>query len=383
MKKLSNEFIEKYKNAKNPMSPLGRFVYLRTYARFLPEKGRREHWYETVRRVVEHQSFLDPDITIDEMEDLYESLYSLDVFASGRTMWTGGTELSREIAMQNYNCSFVNMNKLENLKDIMYLGLIGTGVGTKLQKKDIEKLPNLRLDFEVNFIEPDNPKKRGKEFTSLVFDEDNNAKIIVGDSKEGWSEAIDLFIKFHYYYAYRNVEKLTLDFTEVRASGTRLKSFGGTASGHQPLKQTFVKWRNIFKKANKDNKNRAILEPIDLLDMITTMAQSIVVGGVRRIAIMILFDEDDNEIFHAKDNMYYQDGNGEFKMNKGLAHRQLSNNSVIYHSKPTRDELHSHIERVKNMGSPGFINEAAAKERREDFEGVNPYTILHADLKVG
>jgi len=372
MKKLRDDFMQYYRaSAPNPMSDLGKFVYLRTYSRFLEDEKRREYWWETVKRVVEHQSFLDKNITAEEMENLYDNIFELKVFPSGRQMWTGGTELSRKIALQNYNCSAVVLNEWDSIYDIMYLAFVGAGVGVRILKEDISKLPPLRKDLELSYIEQETPVSRGNAHTSITINKDNTAKMVVGDSKQGIAFAMQTYINMLYMDIYRNVTKLTIDFSEVRGRGVPLKAFGGFASGHKAFMNIFKNWDNLIMKADESEGNKAKLRPIDALDLVCLLSQGVLVGGVRRVALMFLFSPDDDEVFHAKDNLYYKK-DGEWQINPALEHRQLANDSVFYQEDPTRKELHEHIIRLKTMGEPGFINAVAGRKRREDFGITNP-----------
>lgn len=371
MKKLSNEFIDKYKNKKNPMSNLGKFVYLRTYSRFLDDEKRREHWWETVKRVVEHQSFLDKNITIKEMENLYDNIFNLRVFPSGRQMWTGGTELSRDIGMQNYNCSATVLDDWDNIYDIMYLAFVGAGIGIRILKEDVKKLPPLRKNLKLHYVEPTDPVKKGNPYTSFIVTEDNQAEIIIGDSKQGIAYAMQLFIDILYKDIFKNITDLTIDFTQIRKQGEKLKRFGGFASGHIAFMNIFKNWETLIMKASENSDGKAVFRPIDVLDLVCLMSQGVLIGGVRRIALMFIFSKNDEEVFHAKDNLYYQK-DGEWKINPALKHRQLANNSVFYQEQITRSELHEHILRLKSMGEPGFLNAVAGRIRREDFGISNP-----------
>ncbi|PKM52923.1 MAG: ribonucleoside-triphosphate reductase, adenosylcobalamin-dependent, partial [Firmicutes bacterium HGW-Firmicutes-5] len=145
---LSEEFISRYKHRPNPMKQLGNFVYYRTYSRWLPEEKRREYWWETVRRSVEYNCSLVPT-TKREAEKLYDNIFNLRQFLSGRTFWVGGTDVAKHYPMANFNCAFTVINSFNAYKDLFYLLMVGSGVGVRVLKSDVARLPKLRTSFEV------------------------------------------------------------------------------------------------------------------------------------------------------------------------------------------------------------------------------------------
>ena len=128
---LSREFLSPYKHAPNPMGQLGAFVYTRTYSRFLPRLGRREFWWETVRRAVEYNCSLAPT-SREEAEKLYDNVYHLRQFLSGRTLWVGGTPVAEKYPMANYNCAFTVIDDFSAYHDLFYLLMVGSGVGVRV-----------------------------------------------------------------------------------------------------------------------------------------------------------------------------------------------------------------------------------------------------------
>ncbi|MCI6289774.1 MAG: ATP cone domain-containing protein, partial [Clostridiales bacterium] len=140
---LSREFLSKYKHAPSPMGELGSFVYSRTYSRYIPQLNRREFWWETVRRAVEYNCSLAPT-TREEAEKLYDNIYNLRQFLSGRTLWVGQTPVSEAYPMANYNCAFEVIDDYHAYHDLFYLLMVGSGVGVRVLKSDAEKLPPIR-----------------------------------------------------------------------------------------------------------------------------------------------------------------------------------------------------------------------------------------------
>ena len=181
---LSSEFLSKYKHQESPMGQLGSFVFYRTYSRWLPDAKRREYWWETVKRAVEYNCSLVPT-SRQEAEKLFDNIYNLRQFLSGRTLFTGGTEASRKFPMSNLNCSFVIANDFEAYEDLLTLLLIGAGVGLRCRKSDVSKLPAVRGDIKlIHKAYVPTSKRDRREYTALDF-EDDMAEIYIGDSKEG------------------------------------------------------------------------------------------------------------------------------------------------------------------------------------------------------
>jgi len=369
---LTEAFVSKYKHKPNPMNQLGNFVYYRTYSRWLPEEKRREYWWETVRRAVEYNCSLVPT-TKHEAERLYDNIFNLKQFLSGRTFWVGGTDVAKHYPMANFNCSFTVIDNFDSYKDLFYLLMVGSGVGVRVLKNDVARLPKLRTDFEV--IHEDYspvPKSDREDSTSLEFSRNNTVRIIIGDSKEGWVQSLDFYIKILYSNEYRNIKTIIINYNNVRPKGELLKTFGGTASGHKSLKNMFTKMTNVIKKRGiLDNEVYVRLLPIDCLDMANIIGENVVVGGVRRTAEIVLVDSDDKECIEAKSALYKQI-DGQWIVDQDIIHRQMSNNSIYYQKKPSRDQLHWQIQQMRYSGEPGWVNEVAGAKRRPNMNGVNP-----------
>ncbi|WP_066496525.1 ribonucleoside-triphosphate reductase, adenosylcobalamin-dependent [Abyssisolibacter fermentans] len=378
---LSDEFISKYKHKASPMKQLGSFVYYRTYSRWLPDQKRREYWWETVRRAVEYNCSL-VHTTREEAEKLYDNIYNLRQFLSGRTFWVGNTKVAQNYPMANYNCAFQVIEEFESFRDLFYLLMVGSGVGVRVLKNDIEKLPKVRTDYELIHMDysPVNMNER-EDSTSLQFYFNNSVKITIGDSKEGWVQSLDFFFKMLYSNEYRNIKTIVVNYNHVRPKGERLKTFGGTASGHSSLKNMFTKIDKVIKKRGLiEDSNRVELKPIDCMDVANIIGENVVVGGVRRTAEIVLMDSDDEECIEAKSNLYKQI-DGKWIIDNEIAHRQMSNNSIYYTKKPTREKLHWMLERMRYSGEPGFVNEVAGAKRRTNMNGVNPCGEILLDSK--
>lgn len=368
---LTREFLSPYKHAPNPMEQLGAFVYTRTYSRYLPQQGRREFWWETVRRAVEYNASLAPT-SREEAEKLYDNIYHLRQFLSGRTLWVGGTPVAEKYPMANYNCAFTVINDFTAYHDLFYLLMVGSGVGVRVLKSDADQLPPVRADLKILHKSYD-PVPAGErlEYTNLTFQRDT-ATLTIGDSKEGWAQALTRYFELITNREYEGVTTLVVVYDSIRPKGERLKTFGGTASGSGSMMTMLDKIHKVVCAAGaRDGAARTQLRPIDLLDIANIIGENVVSGGVRRTSEIGLVDADDETCIQAKSNLYRQ-VNGHWEIDKSIAHRQMSNNSIFYRQKPAREKLHWHIQQMRYSGEPGWINEEAGLKRRPNFCGCNP-----------
>ncbi|WP_297430346.1 ribonucleoside-triphosphate reductase, adenosylcobalamin-dependent [Clostridium sp.] len=381
---LSEAFLSKYKQLENtPLSAIGEFVYLRTYSRYLDDKKRRENWFETVLRTTKYNIELGIDFKknhgfhinlqdeIMEAELLFDNLFNLRTFTSGRTLYMGGTDIVKEYPLSNYNCSFTMIEEFHDFVDIFYLLMVGSGVGVRIDKEIISKMPKMRKISIAGEYTEGVHKYMPKEYmedTKLILDKDgpSTATIKIGDSKEGWCNALETYFKLVTLPEYINIKKVVFDYSYVRPEGERLKRFGGRASGHKSLKR-------MFQKINKvcSNLIDGSLKSIDVLDIATIISENVVSGGVRRSAMMIICDEDDKDVINAKSNLY-QIVNGNWIENLEVSHRKMSNNSVLYKKRPSLDKIKQILSSIKINGEPGFINGTEAQKRKKTFKGCNP-----------
>ncbi|MED4753492.1 ribonucleoside-triphosphate reductase, adenosylcobalamin-dependent [Brevibacillus choshinensis] len=417
---LTDEFLQQYPEFPEHMSPLGQFVYYRTYSRFIPEKGRRETWKETCRRSVDYniklayqhlnKIGLHPDSRAmeAEAEGLFDNMFNLRQFLSGRTLWVGGAEngVADLYPLANFNCSFLNIKSWDDLGDLFYLLLVGTGVGFKCTKEMAEGLTPIRTNVSLLSSEyKPLPKHQRLERSELNVLENGFAKIYVGDSKEGWVESLRLYLQILTDTTYEHIHTVKISYNSVRPKGERLQRFGGTASGHEPLREMFEGIDKVLKNQidqhlapiESDAKGYGKIRPIHILDIGNLIGANVVVGGVRRTAEIFLFDHDDYECMMAKYgiNAFWTEdqlahhrqvgellgehkpvwfdsiqkvGDGRF----GLDHRRMSNNSIAFTKQPTRDFLHLVFTLMQLEGEPGFINLEEANRRRPNAEGLNP-----------
>lgn len=377
---LTKRFVENITRKEVPFGTIGEFVYLRTYSRYLEDKKRRENWGETCERVSNYNISLEEAFRIknnlpinkeklqEEAELLFTELYNLRSFTSGRTLYIGGTEIVKEYPLANYNCAFTDITKFEDFIDEFYLLMVGSGVGLGLTKENISQLPNVRkVSLEHVHYPMYSPKNNVEDtYTEIKGD---TITINVGDSKEGWCKSLQIFFDVISKEEYANISKVIVDYSFVRPEGTILKRFGGRASGHKSLQRMFEKIGAVIEKV-VDNKGGK-LAPIDALDVATIISENVVSGGVRRSALMIVCDEDDEEVITAKRNLYTcVDGN--WIEDASISHRRMSNNSIVYHSKPSLEKIKEILASIKVNGEPGFINGYEAKNRKSSFRGTNP-----------
>jgi ribonucleoside-diphosphate reductase alpha chain/ribonucleoside-triphosphate reductase len=202
----------------------------------------------------------------------------------------------------------------------------------------VAKLPPVRTDLEV-IHESYTPmlKTLRQDSTSLEFTHNDTVKITIGDSKEGWVQSMDYFLKILYSGEYRKIKTVILNYDHVRSKGEKLRTFGGTASGHSSMKNMFIKIFKVIEKAgHRSTTNKVKLLPIDCLDIANIIGENVVVGGVRRTAEIVLIDQDDKDCIQAKSELYKKVGE-KWVIDTEIAHRQMSNNSIYYTRKPTRE----------------------------------------------
>jgi len=260
--------------------------------------------------------------------------------------------------------------------------MVGSGVGVRVLKADVAKLPAIRTGLEI-IHESYTPLLTNlrQDSTQLEYTHNDTVKITIGDSKEGWVQSMEYFLRVLYSAEYRKIKTILLNYNHVRSKGEKLKTFGGTASGHQSMKNMFAKIVKVIEKAgSRQAADKAKLQPIDCLDIANIIGENVVVGGVRRTAEIVLVDQDDQECISAKSELYKKTDE-KWVLDPEVAHRQMSNNSIYYTSKPNRENLHWHLQQMRYSGEPGWVNETAGKKRRDNFRGVNPCAEILLDSK--
>lgn len=323
-------------------NPLSEFIYYRTYSRWVEDEGRRETWIETVDRYMNFmKENIGRDLVDEEYAEIREAILKQEVMPSMRLMWSAG-KAARATNVSAFNCSYIAPAKLEDFAEIMYVLMCGTGAGFSVESQSTQKLPLIK-------------KQTGKTRKPYVIE----------DSKEGWADAVTLGLKT--WYEGYDVE---FDYSKVRPQGARLRTMGGRSSGPDPL-------RNLLNFAREKILNRQgkRLRNIDVHDVICKIGEVVVMGGVRRSALISLSDFDDEEMRDAKKGQFYLIE----------PQRSMANNSAVYNGKPTCTEfLEEWLSLARGgTGERGIFNRGGLKkqlpERRwELFEedcattGTNP-----------
>ncbi len=277
-------------------NPLGEFVYLRTYARWIETENRRETWIETVDRYMSFmKKNLGDKLTDTEYGEVREAILKQEAMPSMRLLQFSGAPAERCNAVA-YNCSYIAPTKLDDFGEVLYLSASGCGVGFSAESKNIEQLPQI--------------KEQGGTILKTH---------VVEDSKEGWAKALVHGMKTWY-----DGKDVQFDYSMVRPAGARLKTMGGKASGPEPLRSLLDFTRStILSRQNRRLRN------IDAHDILCKIGEAIVSGGVRRTAMISLSDLDDDNIRHAKDGAFYNTD----------PHRMMANNSAVYEVKPSSEEF--------------------------------------------
>ena len=319
------------------MDQYQQFIHKSRYARWLPEQGRRERWDETVNRYVDFWKDRG-QINDKEALKLFNAIFNLEVMPSMRCMMTAGEALNKD-NVAGFNCSYLHIDSPRSFDELMYVLMCGTGVGFSVERNFINKLPVVAESFHPT-----------------------DSTIVVADSKIGWASSFRELIAMLYA---GKIPKW--DMGKVRESGARLKTFGGRASGPEPLDDLFHFCVGIFQKAAGRK-----LTSIECHDVCCKIADIVVVGGVRRSALISLSNLSDPRMAKAKNGNWW-DTEGQ---------RRLANNSVAYTEKP---DFESFLAEMQNMyeskaGERGIFSRVAAqkiaarngrRDPEQDF-GTNP-----------
>ena len=324
-------------------TPYQQFIHKSRYARWLEDKQRREDWSETVDRYLKFMVYQAKgkhqfDLPAKDIEDIRDAILGQEIMPSMRAMMTAGPALARD-NICGYNCSYIPVDSPRSFDECMYILMCGTGVGFSVERENVDKLPVI---------------------SDAMHETDTVIK--VGDSKPGWAKSLRELIALLYAG-----QIPSWDMSEVRASGERLKTMGGRASGPGPLNDLFVFTVELFKKAQGRR-----LFPIECHDLMCKIGEIVVVGGVRRSALISLSNLNDDQMAHAKSGAWWE--------NEGQ--RALANNSVAYKGKPEMGTFMREWLALyeSKSGERGIFNRGAAdaqvarNERRETGHmwGTNP-----------
>lgn len=277
-------------------SPLGEFVYYRSYSRWIEEEGRRETWIETVDR---YMSFMKENlgklVKDSEYKEVREAILNQEAMPSMRLLQFAGPA-ARKTNVCAYNCSFIAPSTFQDFAEIMYISMCGTGVGFSVESQNIQALPQIKM-------------QTGKKFPTHI----------IADTKEGWADALYLGIKT--WYEGNDIE---FSYSQLRPAGARLKTMGGRSSGPEPLKRLldFARMKILKRQGRR-------LTNLDAHDIICCIGDCVVSGGVRRSALISLSDLDDEAMRDCKKGQFYLTE----------PQRSIANNSAVYLQKPTNAEF--------------------------------------------
>ncbi len=313
------------------------FIHTSRYARWLEDEGRRESWGETVQRYIENVVSKLPEVDTETVHEISQSIFGLEVMPSMRAMMTAGPAANRDNTCM-YNCSYLPVEDPKSFDEAMFILLCGTGVGFSVERQFISKLP---------------------EIPELFVSE---TTIVVKDSKEGWAKALRQVLALLWAG-----EIPQWDIGLVRPAGAKLKTFGGRASGPAPLVELFNFVISTFKNAQGRK-----LSSIECHDIMCKIGEVVVVGGVRRSAMISLSNLSDDRMRHAKSGAWWEND----------PQRALANNSVSYTEKPDAISFMREWMALVESGSGerGVFNRQASKaqaakngRRDADYEfGTNP-----------
>ena len=306
-------------------TPYQHFIFISRYARWLEKEGRRETWEETIDRyfkffeqhLAENNHY---NLTPALRHELKTAILNLEIMPSMRSLMTAGEALKRD-NVAGYNCSYVAVNRVRAFDEILYTLMCGTGVGFSVERQYVEKLPTIAEIFT-----------------------DSDTTIVVQDSKAGWAKAFRELISL---LIGGQIPKW--DVSKIRPAGARLKTFGGRASGPQPLEDLFRFTSDTFRRSAGRK-----LTSIECHDIVCKIAEIVVVGGVRRSALISLSNLTDERMRDAKTGAWWNEN----------PQRALANNSVAYKEKPEigvfMDEWVSLYK--SKSGERGIFNREAAKK---------------------
>lgn len=285
---------------------LGELVYQRSYARWDETTKRREFWPETVSRVFEFLT-QDKDLSKEIKNDIWWGIMEQEVMPSMRSLWGAGA-FAKVDNTCIYNCSFLPMDNLKAFSELIYILMQGTGVGFSVEKKFINNLPEISLSID-------------KDLTIHQ----------IQDSSDGWADAV----YFALVSSYKG-EMCELDYSLIRPRGSQLKTKGGRASGPEPLQKAIDFLINTIRSAEGRK-----LKTIEVYDICCALAEVVVVGGVRRSAMISFSDPNDEDMRHAKD---WKKGDFPIK-------RYMSNNSAYFEDKPSREVFDREWKALAESGS--------------------------------
>lgn len=335
---------------------------LRTYHRPVKEgDDRLESWNQVVERVIQHQRWLWEralgrsliEREEHELEECRQLILGRYIAPAGRTLWLGGTELSRKRESCMFNCSFTHVETVYDLVDVLWLLLQGCGVGFR---PITGTLNGFRCPLhEIRVIRSNRTEKGGIPHNVETYDPETRTWTVkVGDSAIAWAKAIGKLVAGKF-----PARTLVLDFSEIRPAGTRLKGYGWISSGDEQIAKAFKAIAEIL-----SNRADQLLTRMDILDIVNWLGTILSSRRSAQIALFEYGQPEWDDFALAKKEWWLND----------KSHRQQSNNSLLFYSKPTRAELERIFQLMLDSGGsePGFINATEAERRAPWFRGCNP-----------
>tara|TARA_R100001377_G_scaffold75971_1_gene52723 strand:- start:1668 stop:3851 length:2184 start_codon:yes stop_codon:yes gene_type:complete len=307
------------------------YTFVSKYARWIPEKKRRETWAEAVDRVKKMMldKYSSHEDVLEDIEWAYEKMLKKQILGSQRALQFGGSPILKHNA-RIYNCITSFTDRVRFFQECMYLLLCGCGTGFSVQKHHMDKLP------------------------PLVKNKNGTKKFVIPDSIEGWSDAVGVLVSSYFdqadLFPEYNAKNVTFDYSEIRPAGSVLKSSGGKAPGPEPLKNALSNIKKLLDKAIIDLEfcqgSIRKLSPIQAYDIVMHAADAVISGGVRRSATICLFSPDDEDMAKAKTGNWFIEN----------PQRGRSNNSaLLLRNETTKKQFSELMSSVKDFGEPGFV----------------------------
>ena len=306
------------------------YTFVSKYARWCPEKKRRETWGESVDRVKQMMldKYADPNRdnflgVKDAISQAYEDMRKKKILGSQRALQFGGAPVFKHNA-RIYNCIASYTDRVRFFQECMYLLLCGCGTGFSVQKHHIDKLPK------------------------IIRSKEGQKKFVIEDSIEGWSDAVGVLVSSYFkkcdLFPEYNGKNVVFDYTKIRPAGAYLKSSGGKAPGPEPLKKALTSIKKVLDNIIKEGRDK--IKPIEAYDIVMFGADAVISGGVRRSATICLFSADDEEMAKAKTGSWFIDN----------PQRGRSNNSaLLLRNKTSKKQFNELMQSVKEFGEPGFV----------------------------
>lgn len=306
-------------------SPTAYPVFYRTYSRFID--GKRETWEQVCRRISDGLAELGQCDTTS----IYESQLKLHSIVSGRLLWVGGTEWSKipENFPGSYNCSSTNIDSINAIVSTMNLAMMGCGTGANLEWKHVSKLPPVRRRVRLTVASKRDIPKEARQQSTKVLTDGQSFKIVVGDSRKGWTDALGALLEIASSPAYTSAYVgVVLDVSHLRPAGERLKGFGGKANpiGFTPMMRAVA--------AQLDKAVGRQLSSLECCKIIDLASMAVVVGNIRRSAGIRQFDSWDSKASAAKQDLW-QNSEGVWSIDPDKEMLVMANHTTVYHTKPT------------------------------------------------